>query len=174
MPTLSINSHDSTDFVNLEQMQSAIIANAMELHFSSEVNSNNISNVSEQIVSRNEESNTSNSDIHQESKTPTFHIPAETTSLEEKEENEFLDLRNKEWKNDQSKSQNACPDSPQISVSQSKGTFASESGQLNISEIKPSSLEPESSINQVQSAIFSEIAGANTFISKIPYNQKVE
>ncbi|CAG8646329.1 2663_t:CDS:2, partial [Diversispora eburnea] len=50
MPTLSMNSHDSTDYVNLEQTQSAIIANAMELHSSPEVNSNNIS-VSERIVS---------------------------------------------------------------------------------------------------------------------------
>ncbi|CAG8524145.1 8181_t:CDS:2 [Acaulospora morrowiae] len=147
MPTLLINSHDNTDSVNLKQTQSAIIANAIELHSSPKVNSNNISNVSEWIVSCNKESNTSNSDIHQESETPISHIPAETILLEEKEENEFLDLRNKECKNDQSKFQNVCPDLSQISILQSKGTFASESGQLNISEIKPSSLKPESSIN---------------------------
>ncbi|CAG8638012.1 8210_t:CDS:2, partial [Diversispora eburnea] len=67
-------------------------------------NTLNSNNTHEQIVSRNEESNTSNhevtasgnSDTQQELETSTSPIPAETISLEEKEENEFLDSMYKE------------------------------------------------------------------------------
>ncbi|CAG8585365.1 8148_t:CDS:2, partial [Diversispora eburnea] len=114
-PILSINNCDSNDIVNLEQTQSAIVASAIELHSFPKVNSN----ISEHIVSHNEES--------------TFPIPTETISLEEKEETNFWICRigkrkfqdhdtpsiiTSEQKNNQSTFQNACPDSPQISISQ--------------------------------------------------------
>ncbi|CAG8647493.1 6584_t:CDS:2, partial [Acaulospora morrowiae] len=83
--------------VKLEQNQS-IDTNAKSLD--DEINSND---TSEQIISCNEESNTSNYDIYQDSVTSTS--PAETMSfasqsdlcrLEEKIENEFLHLKHRE------------------------------------------------------------------------------
>ncbi|CAG8599702.1 11969_t:CDS:2, partial [Diversispora eburnea] len=72
MPTLSINSHDSTDSVNLEQTQS---------------------DTPEKIISpeqiENTSDNASNSDIYQP-------IIIETKSLENKEVDEFLDSKDKE------------------------------------------------------------------------------
>ncbi|RHZ52557.1 hypothetical protein Glove_460g18 [Diversispora epigaea] len=67
-------------------------------------NTLNSNDTHEQIVSYNEESNISshfvttsgNSDLYQESVTPTPPIPAKTISMEEKEENEFLDSMYKE------------------------------------------------------------------------------
>ncbi|CAH1768853.1 14193_t:CDS:1 [Entrophospora sp. SA101] len=67
-------------------------------------NTLNSNDTHEQIVSHNEESNISshevtasgNSDTQQELETSTSPIPAETISLEEKEENEFLDSTYKE------------------------------------------------------------------------------
>ncbi|CAH1767314.1 10578_t:CDS:2, partial [Entrophospora sp. SA101] len=50
----------------------------------------------ESIISSHEVSTSSNSDIQQELETSTSPISAEAISLEEKEENEFLDLRYKE------------------------------------------------------------------------------
>ncbi|CAG8611369.1 10569_t:CDS:2 [Diversispora eburnea] len=67
-------------------------------------NTLNSNDTHEQIISHNEESNISthfvttfgNYDLYQESVTPTPPIPAKTISMEEKEENEFLDSMYKE------------------------------------------------------------------------------
>ncbi|CAG8618993.1 1000_t:CDS:2, partial [Diversispora eburnea] len=56
-------------------------------------NTLNSNDTHEQIVSHNEESNIS---THEELETSTFLIPTKTISLEEKEENEFLDSKYKE------------------------------------------------------------------------------
>ncbi|CAG8591367.1 5074_t:CDS:2, partial [Diversispora eburnea] len=167
MPTLSINSHNNTDSVNLEQTQSTIIANAMELHSSHEVNSN----VSERIVSRNEKSNTSNSDIHQESETSTSPIPAKTISSEEKEVVDFLDLKEKERISNLMRARNRekkLLQNNKISHNQDLSSDNNSSEQSNSScIIKTVTVETEDSI----------VARNNELTSseiKISYNQKVE
>ncbi|CAG8768659.1 3470_t:CDS:1, partial [Acaulospora morrowiae] len=146
----------------------------------------NSNDTHEQIISRNVESNTSNLDIYQESVTPISL--KETISLEEKEENEFLDSKHRETvrkeiienikKSSRDQELLSTPENtiPKISISPNKNVPISEAEKsllnkdLNIQDTKLSSSESKSSIifssNQKQSAISSEI--------KIPYNQKVE
>ncbi|CAG8627250.1 2375_t:CDS:2, partial [Ambispora gerdemannii] len=146
------------------------------------------------IISHNVESNTSNLDIYQEesetrsfasSVTPTS--PAETISLKEKEENEFLDSKHRETvrkeiikniKKSRDQELLSTPENtiPKISISLNKNVPISEAEKsllykdLNIQDTKLSSSESKSSIifssNQKQSAISSKI--------KISYNQKDE
>lgn len=66
-------------------------------------NTLNSNDTHEQIISHNEESNTSNLDIYQEEAKPRDYVSsvtptslAETISLEEKVENEFLDSKHRE------------------------------------------------------------------------------
>ncbi|CAG8805849.1 21492_t:CDS:2, partial [Gigaspora margarita] len=158
-----------------------------------ETNSND---TSEQIILCNEKSNTSNSDIYQDSVTLTF--PAETIlfdsqsnlhHLEEKVENEFLDSKHREMirkeiiqniKEKKLRDQELLltPENtiPKISISPNKNVSIPEAEKsllnkdLNIQDTKLSFSESKSSIisssNQEQSNISSKI--------KIPYNQKVE
>ncbi|CAG8817903.1 22292_t:CDS:2, partial [Gigaspora margarita] len=149
-----------------------------------ETNSNN---TSEQIISCNEKSNTSNSDIYQDSVTPTS--PAETISfdsqsdlrrLEEKVENEFLDSKYRErirkeiiqnikkkklW--DQELFSTPENTIPKISIPPNKNVSIPEAKKsllnkdLNIQDTKLSSSESKSFIisssNQEQSNIFPKL-----------------
>ncbi|CAG8597327.1 11347_t:CDS:2, partial [Diversispora eburnea] len=97
------NSNDTPEPIDL-QTEDVSVSDISDNTSNSGVSLSLVDNTSEQIVSRNEESNTSShsvsasskSDIYQDSVTPTSPISAETISLEEKEENEFLNLRYKE------------------------------------------------------------------------------
>ncbi|CAG8604103.1 1974_t:CDS:2, partial [Diversispora eburnea] len=97
------NFNDTPEQIDL-QIEDVLTSDISDNTSNSDVSLPLIDNTSEQIVSRNEESNTSshsvfassNSDIYQDSVTLTSPIPSETISLEEKEENEFLDSMYKE------------------------------------------------------------------------------
>ncbi|CAG8759449.1 18079_t:CDS:1, partial [Gigaspora rosea] len=103
-PTEMKNSNDIPEQIEI-QTENASASNISDITSnSSHFVTASSKDTHEQTISRNEESNTSshevtafgNSDAQQESETSTSPTPAETISLEEKEENEFLDSMYKE------------------------------------------------------------------------------
>ncbi|KAG9295323.1 hypothetical protein G9A89_021254 [Geosiphon pyriformis] len=155
-------------------------------------NTLNSNDTHEQIVSHNEESNISsyevtasgNSDIYQESVTPT-PIPAETISMEEKEENEFLKRVHKEQISNEIRERNR--EKKHRSKDLSSDNNSSE--QSNLCDIKTVTLEtnPKDSTEVSEEETKSRVYDSSNLNmleicpetksptnQKIPYNQKVE
>ncbi|RHZ46150.1 hypothetical protein Glove_632g23 [Diversispora epigaea] len=185
----SIIAHSGTDnntnSVNLEQTQSAISPeinsnNNLDHPSSAEKVENILDNTSnhsttasnnsdihqESIISSHEVPASNNFDTQQELETPTSPIPAETISLEEKEENEFLNLRYKEQVSKEIMErirEKKLRDQEALSTPQdTRSIIISE--QMN----DQSKSQNSSSGSQSNQSNISEIK------LKIPYNQKVE